>query len=178
MSDHLRPPPTSSTGRLQPIARPDWPWAARTYSQGSPQSSPYPLGSVLGSNLQSGWDPRVSSVASNSSQSGYSGTSPGRSNSTPKPSRPTMRSSSEGPTRQWTFMVQSSDPQVSTSLIIYHQGFEWDVRDVHKLRDFVEGVESSTNQDDNDTPAELHGNFEILKQSPVLGDNKFKLEIG
>jgi hypothetical protein len=27
-------------------------------------------------------------------------------------------------------------------------------------------------------PQDDDGNFEILKQSPVLGDNKFKLEIG
>lgn len=104
MSDHLRPPLTSSTGRLQPIARPDWPWAARTYSQRSPQNTPFPSSSVLGSNLQSGWDPRAS-VASNSSQREYSGTNSGRSNSTPLHS--TMRSSG-GSTRQWTFMVQSS----------------------------------------------------------------------
>ena len=65
-------------------------------------------------------------------------------------------------------VILNSDLQTLTSLVPYYQGFEWDVRDVHKLRDFVEGVEP---QDDD-------GNFEILKQSPVLGDNKFKLEIG
>lgn len=103
MSDP-RPPPTSSPGRLQPIARPDWPWAARTYSQRrSTQSSPHP--SVLGSNLQTGWDPRAS-VASNSSQSMY--TNHGRNDSTPKPQGSTMRSSSRTSTRQWSFMVQSS----------------------------------------------------------------------
>jgi hypothetical protein len=99
MSDHLRP--TSLTGRSQPISRPDWPWAARTYSQGSPQRPPYSSGSVLGSNLQSGWDPRAS-VTSNSSQSGY----PGANSSTPKPLRSTMRYAGES-TRQWTFMVRS-----------------------------------------------------------------------
>ena len=99
MSDHLRPPSASLTGRSQPISRPDWPWAARTYSQGSPQRSSYSSGSALGSNLQSGWDPRAS-VTSNSSQSGTN-------NSTPKPLRSTMRHVGES-TRQWTFMVRSS----------------------------------------------------------------------
>ncbi|KAG6830314.1 hypothetical protein H0H92_001249 [Tricholoma furcatifolium] len=47
------------------------------------------------------------------------------------------------------------------------QGFEWVVRDVHKLRDFVEGL----NKDIENT------DFDVLKQSPMLGDNKFKLEI-
>lgn len=57
------------------------------------------------------------------------------------------------------------------------QAFEWVVRDVHKLRDFVE------NSDTTDTPVEPDeatnlGDFEILKESPELGDGKFKLEIG
>lgn len=69
-------------------------------------------------------------------------------------------------------VLLNSDLQTLTSFVPYSQGFEWDVRDVHKLRDFVEGVEP---QDDDRAE---HGNFEILKQSPVLGDNKFKLEIG
>ena len=54
-------------------------------------------------------------------------------------------------------------------LLSRFQGFEWSVRDVHKLRNVVEG-DDSTQEETSD--------FEILKQSPVLGDNKFKLEIG
>ena len=49
------------------------------------------------------------------------------------------------------------------------QGFEWLVRDVHRLRDLVEGVDAVEVENPD---------FEILKQSPMLGDNKFKLEIG
>ncbi|KAK7060417.1 hypothetical protein VNI00_001182 [Paramarasmius palmivorus] len=68
-------------------------------------------------------------------------------------------------------------------------GFEWVVRDVHKLRDFVEGTSTSTlNANDGATPEGDNGidasasnlvadDFDILKQSPVIGDNKFKLEI-
>ncbi|KAG6842028.1 hypothetical protein C0991_003554 [Blastosporella zonata] len=51
---------------------------------------------------------------------------------------------------------------------LMREGFEWVVRDVHKLRDLVEGV---------DVPDTENTDFEILKQSPMLGDNKFKLEI-
>ncbi|KAG6817842.1 hypothetical protein H0H87_001674 [Tephrocybe sp. NHM501043] len=58
----------------------------------------------------------------------------------------------EDSTRQWSFM-----------------GFEWAVRDVHRLRDVVEGVGA---------PDTENSDFDILKQSPMLGDNKFKLEIG
>ncbi|KAJ7490303.1 hypothetical protein B0H11DRAFT_2009964 [Mycena galericulata] len=60
--------------------------------------------------------------------------------------------------RQWTFM-----------------GFEWTVRDVHKLRDFVEGLEPD-NEDEQGT-ATGPEDFEILKHSPMIGDDKFKLEI-
>ncbi|KAF8192451.1 hypothetical protein BJ912DRAFT_1057819 [Pholiota molesta] len=56
-------------------------------------------------------------------------------------------------TRQWTFT-----------------GFEWIIPSVHKLRDFVEGVESSHQNGEV-------GDFDILKESPTLGDHKFKLEI-
>ena len=54
------------------------------------------------------------------------------------------------------------------------------MRDVHKLRDFVEGKTSQapdgartdgSNRLDRDE-------FEILKESPMLGDGKYKLEIG
>ncbi|KAF7290979.1 BTB domain-containing protein [Mycena chlorophos] len=57
--------------------------------------------------------------------------------------------------RQWSFM-----------------GFEWVVRDVHKLRDFVEGIVES------EDGAELEADsFEVLKGAPLIGDDKFKLEI-
>ncbi|KAF9534771.1 hypothetical protein CPB83DRAFT_842918 [Crepidotus variabilis] len=153
-------PASSSPGRLPPIARPDWPWAARSYSQRSQQSSPHP--SLPGSGLQNSWDQR-SSISSTSNQSGYSGSaipiSRQTSTSTPKPPlNSNMGYSAVESTRQWTFT-----------------GFEWAVRDVHKLRDFVEGVNSA--EEGSQLLISDHGDFEILKQSPVLGDSKFKLEI-
>lgn len=54
------------------------------------------------------------------------------------------------------------------------QAFEWVVHDVGKLRDFVEGrgldeaVDDGPDRDD----------FEFLRESPMLGDGKYKLEIG
>ena len=97
---------SSSPGRLPPISRPDWPWAARSYSsQRSQQNSPHP---VQGSNLQSGWDPRAS-ISSSSSQSSVSGSNqvPGRYTATPKSSMNSAAvafTPSES-TRQWTFTV-------------------------------------------------------------------------
>jgi hypothetical protein len=49
---------------------------------------------------------------------------------------------------------------------------EWTVRDVQKLRGFVEGDGQDTTTDQLQIEE-----FEILKQSPIMGD-KFKLEIG
>lgn len=51
------------------------------------------------------------------------------------------------------------------------QAFEWVVRDVHRLRDHVELAEQ------DGATADISG-FEILNESPMLADGKFKLEIG
>lgn len=62
------------------------------------------------------------------------------------------------------------------------QAFEWVVRDVHRLRDFIENPEAS--DDVPGEPDEVEGTspetdeFEILKETPIIGDGKFKLEIG
>lgn len=52
------------------------------------------------------------------------------------------------------------------------QAFEWVVHDVAKLRDFVE----DSAQDES--PGPERDEFEILRESPILGDGKYKLEIG
>jgi hypothetical protein len=62
-------------------------------------------------------------------------------------------------------------------LLNFLQAFEWIVRDVHKLRDFVEGHEHTDSQQGAQN-VNGHGDFEVLKESPILGDGKFKLEIG
>lgn len=58
--------------------------------------------------------------------------------------------------------------------------FEWVVRDVRKLRDFVErGTPQAKDAEGSNENAEteLRDSFEILNESPMLGDGKFKLEI-
>jgi hypothetical protein len=57
------------------------------------------------------------------------------------------------------------------------QAFEWVVQDVGKLRDFVEGTDLGENPDGR-AEADRRGEFEILRESPMLGDGKYKLEIG
>ncbi|KAH9482784.1 hypothetical protein JR316_0004884 [Psilocybe cubensis] len=154
MSEHLRltSPASSSPSRPPAVSRPDWPWVTRSYSHRSPHNSAHP---ILGPNLQSAWDPRTP-YSSTSSQSGYTGNPQGRSSATPKPSAMGLGES----TRQWTFT-----------------GFEWAIRDIHKLRDFVEGITSAPLEGGPHLLSADLGDFEILKQSPVLGDHKFKLEI-
>lgn len=55
------------------------------------------------------------------------------------------------------------------------------MRDVRKLRDFVErGTPQAKDAEGSNENAEteLRDSFEILNESPMLGDGKFKLEIG
>jgi len=78
-------------------------------------------------------------------------------------------------TRQWSFTVSFLHVGGSYNLFYSFQGFEWAIRDVSKLRDFVEGV---VHEDGSQALVSEAGEFEILKQSPILGDHKFKLEIG
>ncbi|KAG6821523.1 hypothetical protein H0H93_000032 [Arthromyces matolae] len=71
----------------------------------------------------------------------------------------------------WHVHKQSFCTPQLISMLHLVKGFEWIVRDLHKLRDFVEGVEG-------EPPNTENCDFEVLKHSPMLGDNKFKLEIG
>ncbi len=73
-------------------------------------------------------------------------------------------------TRHWSFTVSVCVIIAQGELTIYMQAFEWVVRDVHRLRDYVENI---------NTVSDVEGcDFDILKESPMLGDGKFKLEIG
>jgi hypothetical protein len=56
--------------------------------------------------------------------------------------------------------------------------FEWVVRDVHRLRDYVENGEIAPNADGGTDTASEPDDFEVLREYPILGDGKFKLEIG
>ena len=63
--------------------------------------------------------------------------------------------------------------KVSWKLTLRLQAFEWVVRDVSRLRDHIENQPLGDGVDESDGDDE----FEILKESPELGDSKFKLEI-
>ncbi|KAF8195607.1 hypothetical protein K438DRAFT_1826207 [Mycena galopus ATCC 62051] len=158
MSDLTRTasPLSSSPGRnSDSFERPTWPWQSRfSRRTSSSLSAPSP------SNLAAVWDP--SAVRPSSSQTGsFTASASGSWN----PRQHTGSTTTMGEirpddsTRQWSFM-----------------GFEWVVRDVHKLRDFVEGVQADTTEDE-DGSAVGPDDFEILKLAPLIGDDKFKLEI-
>ena len=77
--------------------------------------------------------------------------------------------------RHWTFNV--SRPFVSWYYPPYAlQAFEWVIRDVSKLKEFVECREVLEGREG--ATAAQNDDFEILKESPLMGDGKFKLEIG
>jgi hypothetical protein len=56
------------------------------------------------------------------------------------------------------------------------QAFEWVAYDIRKLRDFVEGRTLDDAVDGRGGPD--RDDFGVLRESPTLGDGKYKLEIG
>ncbi|KAF5387664.1 hypothetical protein D9615_000593 [Tricholomella constricta] len=153
MSDHfhLNSPASSSPGRTPAISRPSWPWASSLRASGSSTST-----SSLDPRHSFSHSPRPTASPGAHSSSSSLIWQPATSSRSAASAGFAMGNTSasniqEDSTRQWSFM-----------------GFEWVVRDVHKLRDFVEGVDATETENPD---------FEILKQSPMLGDNKFKLEI-
>ena len=57
------------------------------------------------------------------------------------------------------------------------QAFEWVARDVQKLRDYVESAEFAVKAVGEGAEG-ANEDFELLRESPIVGDGKFKLEIG
>jgi hypothetical protein len=70
-----------------------------------------------------------------------------------------------------------SSPFLLSSCLHKFQAFEWIVRDVSKLKEFVEEREVTEGQEESGLVVK-NDDFEILKESPLMGDGKFKLEIG
>ncbi|KAF9450142.1 hypothetical protein P691DRAFT_758411 [Macrolepiota fuliginosa MF-IS2] len=160
MSDQQRllsSPFSASPARLPSIARPEWPWSARSYAHRTSQSSMHSQSSSAAgsSHLQTSWEPSRS-VSSAASSTG-----------TPLPWRSLTAGSGSRYAASALGLTQTEATTRQWSLT----GLEWTVRDVQKLRDFVEGdgqmAAASQSQIDE---------FEVLKQSPIMGD-KFKLEI-
>ncbi|PCH41190.1 hypothetical protein WOLCODRAFT_100015 [Wolfiporia cocos MD-104 SS10] len=163
MSDNPRQPSSralsvasSSPGRPSPLSRPHWPWSTYTHRPSSSASSVYTPGGT--SSGQQNWDSRSPAATSNTIL--LSPPSVGKRGSTMTSATYHNSMMEEATIRQWSFSA-----------------FEWVVRDVHRLRDFVEGVETTeapndTAEGDPDTEY-----FEVLKESPTIGDGKFKLEI-
>lgn len=55
---------------------------------------------------------------------------------------------------------------------------EWVVSDLERLSRFIESDTDLNGDDDQSSVKDDDQSFEILSQSPLLGDGKFKLEIG
>jgi hypothetical protein len=60
------------------------------------------------------------------------------------------------------------------------KAFEWVVRDVQRLKEFVEtGPDATdTSSGDGEYSGDTGHSFDVFRDSPLLGDGKFKLEIG
>ncbi|SJL02149.1 uncharacterized protein ARMOST_05475 [Armillaria ostoyae] len=150
-------PLSSSPSRVSSLSRPDWPWSSAAHLRYQRTSSLTSLSSSSTS-PQTSWDPKASVTLPGSSSPWNpaarhnTGSTMGYVPATPEES-----------TRQWTFM-----------------GLEWVIRDIRKLRDYIEGTENaepSENINPEDSDLAEPDDFEVLKESPVMGDNKFKLEI-
>ncbi|KAK7470403.1 hypothetical protein VKT23_001830 [Stygiomarasmius scandens] len=139
----------NSPSRTTSISRPAWPWSSSSSFRYSHRSSTSSIGSVSGSTTSAaGASAWDRGTASPAS---FAGGSMLKQN--------TSYGGNDDNTRQWTFM-----------------GFEWVVRNVAKLRDYVETVGTeATDSSESSSNADI--DFEILKLSPIMGDNKFKLEI-
>ncbi|QRW04885.1 hypothetical protein RhiLY_03884 [Ceratobasidium sp. AG-Ba] len=72
--------------------------------------------------------------------------------------------------KQWSFNVRS-------------QAFEWHIRDVRALRDYLEhwsaeqALVSPSGQSEQSGASNQQNIPELLRESPVIGDGKFKLEV-
>ncbi|KAF9054971.1 hypothetical protein BDZ89DRAFT_1055595 [Hymenopellis radicata] len=151
-SDYQRigTPVSSSPSRASALSRPDWPWASAVHHRYSQRNSSlaYSLSGYPGISPQTSWDPSKATLNSPSPgpslAARHSTGSTTTMGYTPLPT--------EDSTRQWSFI-----------------GFEWVVRDVQRLRDYIEGCDTESENNDDD--------FEVLKQSPTMGENKYKLEI-
>ncbi|KAF5358909.1 hypothetical protein D9758_004807 [Tetrapyrgos nigripes] len=152
MSDPQRisSPLGSSPSRTTSISRPAWPWSSASSSslRHSHRSS---TSSVASPVPGAGWERATASPA----PSLAAGTG-----SMSKQNTGYSGNDESENTRQWTYM-----------------GFEWAVRNASKLRDFIEGVGSGAVDGSSEDSRNVNVDFEVLKLSPILGDNKFKLEI-
>ncbi|KAH9938643.1 uncharacterized protein B0H18DRAFT_968149 [Fomitopsis serialis] len=163
MSDHLRQSSVrglpGSPGRPSPLSRPHWPWSTYTHRSASSSTSVF---SSSGSNSGGqGWESSSSVSTPTVLVSTPAG---GRRNSTLSGLSYQAQMPEELSTRQWSFTA-----------------FEWVVRDVHRLRDFVESPDASDDvageAEEGEGTSPDADDFEVLKEAPIIGDGKFKLEI-
>ncbi|KAJ8515346.1 hypothetical protein ONZ45_g7234 [Pleurotus djamor] len=142
-------PLSGSPGRAPAFSRPAWPWSR--YSLSRPPSVHSNTGSLSGQRASGSWDAgyKPPSLLLTQQQSQRGNAMRIASNSTAESHR------------QWSFT-----------------GFEWVIRDVAQLRDWVESVDTVQAPDEGTSEAVLtDDSFEVLRESPSIGDDKFKLEI-
>ncbi|EIN10612.1 hypothetical protein PUNSTDRAFT_100257 [Punctularia strigosozonata HHB-11173 SS5] len=154
-------PISSSPGRSYPLARPHWPWSTYTHrSSSSTPSIASSHGHARTSTLSGSWEPR--SLGS-STMTGTS-TPGGAPQAFVRQDSVFNVAAQDDAMRHWTFTA-----------------FEWVVRDVRRLKDFVEAdhVDGASAPSEYDRVHEdTSSSFGVFRDSPLLGDGKFKLEIG
>ncbi|KAI0307093.1 hypothetical protein B0F90DRAFT_1807787 [Multifurca ochricompacta] len=157
MSEHLQhnsSPVSSSapsTGRV--LSQQLWPWSPHVHRSSQSSLSTHSMSTTR----QETWDQRPSSGSSSSNTMYHSTNTTTRRAAT---IAPVASTSQDDLTRHWSFTA-----------------FEWVVQDVRKLRDFVEGRGPHKVAEGSGRGEPDRDEFEILRESPLLGDGKYKLEI-
>jgi hypothetical protein len=177
MSEHLPhnssplSSPAPSAGRA--LSRPHSHWPLSTHSHRSSQSS---LSShSIGTARQEHWDQRPSTGSSSSTMWQSTHTAVKRAST----GALVASASRDDLTRHWSFTVSSPSGFLWDCRwydICMCQAFEWVVHNVAKLRDFVEDNGQDETSEGRAGPD--HDEIEILREAPILGDGKYKLEIG
>ncbi|KAH8830411.1 hypothetical protein DL96DRAFT_1592760 [Flagelloscypha sp. PMI_526] len=142
-------PLSSSPGARASLDRAVFPWASPSASlrasHRQSQTSLHSIAAPTSASAAASWDPRV--IVS---------PAPGFQGSMSRQTTGGISAFQQDSTRQWNFI-----------------GFEWAIRDVARLREFVEGpspdpASPQTQQQQED--------FEVLRNSPII-NNRFKLEV-
>ncbi|KZP20228.1 hypothetical protein FIBSPDRAFT_932465 [Athelia psychrophila] len=130
--------------------RPHFPWTP--YSSQTMMQQPVRPGSAS----QTSWDPRTALTGAHLSNASWSSSRPASTAN----AQSVVAGPSNETTRHWSFTA-----------------FEWVVRDVSRLKQFVEERDGAEHVEGS-APVANDDDFEVLRESPMMGDGKYKLEIG
>ncbi|KZS97936.1 hypothetical protein SISNIDRAFT_449536 [Sistotremastrum niveocremeum HHB9708] len=139
---------STSPSRPLPLSRPQWPWLPHSHLNHSSSSSSLPRTGTPSDHMPAG---SGSSSTVHNAPRRNSALTP-----TPLASIQTQETSN---TKEWAFTA-----------------FEWTVRNASALDSWLQGSPTASEETTEETTVSRES-FEFLRESPIIGDGKFKLEI-